>query len=189
MAALRGLFKDIFSRALRVADVPIKNGRVVSTTQNKTPFWSKWCTYMQSRNIDLYLQSVTFDDIIKNICGFSGRVREGHLGLGNRVFFAQVQIVVRAIEQTYKLEKGYNSLYQSPEKHLKPLELMLAGITREDKLTVPQIAFPVVVPQQMDLVGMAADATDKEQAVGDLGLIAFFYLVCVGEYTQKKNTP
>ena len=66
---------------------------------------------------------------------------------------------------------------------------MLAGITREDKLTVPQIAFPVVVPQQMDLVGMAADATDKEQAVGDLGLIAFFYLVCVGEYTQKKNTP
>jgi len=34
---------------------------------------------------------------------------------------------------------------------------------------------------------MAPGATPKEQAVGDLGLIAFFYLLQVGEYTQKKK--
>jgi len=31
------------------------------------------------------------------------------------------------------------------------------------------------------------DATAKEEAVGDLGLIAFFYLLRVGEYTQKQK--
>jgi len=41
----------------------------------------------------------------------------------------------------------------------------------------------------MALVGMATDTTAKEQAVGDLGLIAFFYLLRVGEYTQKRKYP
>jgi len=64
---------------------------------------------------------------------------------------------------------------------------MFAGFTREDKFPVPQIVVPVVVPQQMTLVGIATDATAKEQAVGDLGLVAFFYLLRVGEYTQKRK--
>ena len=69
----------------------------------------------------------------------------------------RIQTVVRAISQTCELDKGYTPLYQAPEKYLKPLELI-----RENKLPVPQIAVPTVVPQQMALVGMATDATAKE---------------------------
>ena len=54
---------------------------------------------------------------------------------------------------------------------------------------MPQIAVPVVVLQHMALVGMATDATSKEQVVRYLGLIAFFYLLCVGEYTHKIKCP
>ena len=44
---------------------------------------------------------------------------------------------------------------------------MFSGFINEDKLSVPQIAVPVVVPQQMAMVGMVKEATPKEQAVGD----------------------
>jgi len=95
---------------------------------------------VQARNIYPYLRSVTFNNIIKKVCGFAGWVREGHLGRGNRVSCARAQTAVKAIGQTCELEKRYNPLYRAPEKYLKPLELMFAGLTREDKLPVPQIA-------------------------------------------------
>ena len=56
-------------------------------------------------------------------------------------------------------------------------------------MPVAQLAIPVAVPEQMGMIGLASDATPKEQAVGDLGLIAFYYLLRVGEYTQKRKIP
>ena len=66
---------------------------------------------------------------------------------------------------------------------------MFEGFRREDKASVAQLAVPVAVPQQMAIVGLASGATERESAVGDLGLIAFYYLLRVGEYTQKKKRP
>ena len=45
---------------------------------------------------------------------------------------------------------------------------------------------PVTVPHQCACVGLSDAATAKETAVGDLALISFFYLLRVGEYTQKQ---
>ena len=187
MAAISGFTEDHYLRDRQVADAAIKNGRVALTTHNRTSFWKKWCTYVHACGIDPYLQCVFFGAIIENVSGFAGRVREGNLGRGHRVSCSRVQTAVRVIGQTCELEKGYNSLYRAPEIYLKPLELMLSGFTKEDKLLVPQITVPVVVPQQMVMVGMAKEATPKEQAVGYLGLIAFFYLLHIGEYTQKRS--
>ena len=110
---------------------------------------------MHSCGIKPYLQCVSFGDIIENVSGFAGQVREVHIGRGHRVSCSRVQIAVRAVGQTYEPDKGYSSLYQSQEKYLKPLELMFLGFTKEDMLPVPQIAVPVVVPHQMAMVGMA----------------------------------
>ena len=122
---------------------------------------------MHSRGINLYLQCVSFGAIIEIFSGFAGQVREAHLARGHRGSCSRVQRAVRAISQTCELDKGYNSLYRPPGKYLKPLELMFSGFINEDKLSVPQIAVPVVVPQQMAMVGMVKEATPKEQAVGD----------------------
>jgi len=66
---------------------------------------------------------------------------------------------------------------------------MFSGFKREDKLLVPDLVVPVSVPQQMVMVGLAPDATTKEQAMGNFALIAFFYLLRMGEYTQKRKRP
>ena len=41
----------------------------------------------------------------------------------------------------------------------------------------------------MALVGMVMDATAKEKELGNLGLIAFLYLLRVGGCTQKREPP
>ena len=64
---------------------------------------------------------------------------------------------------------------------------MFAGFRKNDKLPVPELAVPVGVPEQMANVGLLSGATPKEQAMGDFGLIAFYYLLRVGEYTQKRK--
>ena len=58
---------------------------------------------------------------------------------------------------------------------------------RKDKIPVPQIALPVVMPQQVAAVGLGSTATEKEKAVGDFLLIQFFYLLRVREYAKKKR--
>jgi len=62
---------------------------------------------------------------------------------------------------------------------------MFAGFRRGDKLPVPEIAVPVAVPEQCATVGFCYASALQEQAVGDLSLIDFYYLLRVGKYTQK----
>ena len=64
---------------------------------------------------------------------------------------------------------------------------MCAGFRRADPLPQPELAVPVSVPQAVASLGLHSASTPKEQAVGDLTLIAFFYLLRVGEYTQKSK--
>ena len=74
---------------------------------------------------------------------------------------------------------------------VKLIKLMFAGFMKIDPLPVPELVVPVAVPQQYDLLGLRSGATRKKNAVSDLALISFFYLLRVDEYTQKlrkKNT-
>ena len=43
------------------------------------------------------------------------------------------------------------------------------------------------VPEFLAELGMAKDATEMVKAVGDCAVIAFYYLLRVGEYTVKKQ--
>ena len=98
---------------------------------------------------------------------------------------ARVQTAIRAINQTCQLDRRKEPLYRSPEKYLKPLEMIFSGFTREEDALVPELAVPVGVPNQCVAVGQCSAATAKDAAIGDLVIIAFYYLLRVGEYTQK----
>ena len=187
MAVVQAKPQASYARDQRVAAAAIANGRVESTSKDRKNFWLKWREYIKPRGVDPYLHNVAFDTIIREVGGFAGRVREGHLGRGHQVSAARVQAAVRAIGQTCELERRNNPLYRAPQTYLRPLEHMFAGFRKNDNLPVPEIAIPVAVPEQMATVGMAPSASSKEQAVGDFGLIAFYYLLRVGEYTHKRK--
>ena len=57
----------------------------------------------------------------------------------------------------------------------------------KDLPVVPQLAVPVIVPEEMTRVAYADDYP-KEREMGDLGVIEFYYLLRVDEYTKPRMT-
>ena len=66
----------------------------------------------------------------------------------------------------------------------------MEGFKRQDPPSIPQLAVPVKVPQQCRRAGALTNCP-RQHAIGDLALIAFYYLLQVGEYTKPKwvKTP
>jgi hypothetical protein len=65
---------------------------------------------------------------------------------------------------------------------------MVEGFRREDPPATPQLAVPITVPNLCYNSAMRDSATPLEQASGQLSLIAFYYLLRVGEYTKPRFT-
>lgn len=64
---------------------------------------------------------------------------------------------------------------------------MLEGFRREDPPVVPQLAVPVEVPHAAYKTAYSTSCK-IEKAKADLALVAFYYLLRVGEYTKPKYT-
>ncbi len=62
----------------------------------------------------------------------------------------------------------------------------MEGWRRQDPTATPQLAVPVTVPNRMFHRARAKNSP-YHNAVADLALIAFYYLLRVGEYTQGAN--
>ena len=79
-------------------------------------------------------------------------------------------------------------LYREQGKYLLPLERMMEGFRLEDPPPKSQLAVPVLVAEEMFQQGNHPNASPVLTATGQLGLIAFYYLLRVGEYTiNRKN--
>ena len=63
---------------------------------------------------------------------------------------------------------------------------MVEGFRREDPPSIPQLAVPVIVPNACYEACIASD-DPKTRSSGCLVLIAFYYLLRVGEYTKPRT--
>jgi hypothetical protein len=61
----------------------------------------------------------------------------------------------------------------------------MEGFRREDPPSIPQLAVPISVPTLCYTAGQTS-MDPKKKATGELILIAFYFLLRVGEYTQPK---
>jgi hypothetical protein len=65
---------------------------------------------------------------------------------------------------------------------------LVEGMRRLDAPAVPQLAIPVSVVKQILATAKLVD-TPLALAVGDLSIIAFFFLLRIGEYTRAPINP
>jgi hypothetical protein len=63
---------------------------------------------------------------------------------------------------------------------------MVEGFRREDPPSIPQLAIPIKVPNMCFEAAFTPSANASIQAGGCLILIAFYFLLRVGEYTQPR---
>jgi hypothetical protein len=58
---------------------------------------------------------------------------------------------------------------------------------KADPPTVKKLPIAIDIPELLSQIGQSKDANELDKAIGDLALIAFYYLLRVGEYTIKGN--
>ena len=140
--------------------------------------------------LDPYLQNTTITTSTRALTGFAARVRSGYYGRGRKITAPAVNSALTAIGQTIAMATGINPTKQHGSDKLIPrLTQILDGWKKEDPPTLKKLPVEVDIPEYIVSLGNTVLSTELDRAVGDLTLIAFYYLLRVGEYTTKAKRP
>jgi hypothetical protein len=91
-----------------------------------------------------------------------------------------------AIGQTIALACNNNPMkVMGSEKFLPAIQVIIDEYTKADPPTKKMLPVEANVPELMVEMGSRKEGSIKAQAVGDLVLIAFYCLLCIGEYMVK----
>ncbi len=73
------------------------------------------------------------------------------------------------------------------DKLIPRLAQMMDGWRKEDPPTIKKLPVGIDIPEYISLCSLRPLATEHDRAAADLILIAFYYLLRVGEYTMKST--
>jgi hypothetical protein len=91
-----------------------------------------------------------------------------------------------AIGQTIALARNDNpTKVNGSDKFLPALQVMFDGYSKSDPPTRKMLPVKSDVPKLLVEIGYGKDETMHSKAISDLALIAFYYLLQIGEYTVK----
>ena len=165
------------------------NGVTTKTSRERTRYWRHWCAYAKSTNIDPYLNPNSVPPLERDIIAgaFAARVRTGEYGRGNQIKVGGVSDALAAVSKTIELAGQPSQLYRADNKYQLHLERVIEGFRREDPPSVPQLAVPVTVAKHAFRTSLLTKYPSVRHT-GSLILVAFYYLLRVGEYTRPSLT-
>ena len=136
--------------------------------------------------VDPFLQDTSFSVRVCLLKGFAGRVRTGYYGRGKQVQAGSVSSAITAVGQAIALATNTNpTKIVGSDKLLPRLQQMLDGFRKADPPTMKQLPVEADVPEYLVKLGRDPEARELDRAIGDLTMIAFYYLLRIGEYTTK----
>ena len=164
----------------------ITAGVVTITTADRRKYWHHWCRYASLFGLDPYLSNVPALECDSIVCAYGARVRTGLYGRGAQVKVQTVTDALSAISQTIQLAGYPSPLYRTDQKQYNlTIERMVEGFRREDPPSIPQLAVPITVPNACFEASYQQE-NPRIQTAGSLIMIAFYYLLRVGEYTKPR---
>jgi hypothetical protein len=93
-----------------------------------------------------------------------------------------------AIVQTIALAYNNNpTKVDGSDKFLLALQVMIEGCNKQDPPTKKMLPVEANFPELLVEMGYGKPGSPQAQAIGDLLLIALYYLLCIGEYTVKRE--
>lgn len=159
---------------------------MAATTKGRENCWERWAAFCAPLGVDPFLQDTTFSNRVGVLKGFAGRVRTGYYGRGKQVQAGSVSSAITSVGQAIALATNTNpTKIVGSEKLLPRLQQMLDGFRKTDPPTVKQLPVEADVPEFLVKRGLEPDAREIDAAIGDLTMIAFYYLLRIGEYTTK----
>lgn len=187
MECIPTFLRDNYESDFRIADEGFYNGRVAETTAKRNVFWTHWTSYVRPLGLDPFLQGTPYITQVRAISGFAGRVRTGYYGRGRQITAPAVTTAIRAIGTTIALATGVNptKMKGAQDKLVPRLSQMIEGFHKDDPPTIKKLPIEVDIPEYISLCSLRPTAPERSKAVADLILIAFYYLLRIGEYTIK----
>jgi len=158
---------------------------VASNNQQRNRHWGHWQRFLPP-HIEPHLQNIHREEQISIIQAFIEWVRQGNTGRGYQVRAGTVQDAIGAIGKTFELDGYTNPLYRpgTTSYHIC-IERQIEAFKRDDPPPQPQLAVPIDIPNWI-FRNSRSSTRPQVQAIGELCLIAFFFLLRVGEYTQPQ---
>ncbi len=157
-------------------------GVVASTHATRQRYWRHWQEFLPP-GFDPYLQDLAPAERIALLQGFARRVREGGFGRGKQVKVGSVQTALGAVGKTIELDGIVNPLHcPGTTNYHAALTMQMETYRRTDPATDKQVAVPVSIPNFIFLDTRISNDR-RVKAIGELALIAFYFLLRVGEYT------
>ncbi len=177
-----------YARDFYLADSAFQAGRLEATTRSRQKYWNHWESYTGPLGVDPYLQDEHFTTRMRVLSGFLARVHTGYYGQGKQVKNCTVSSELTAVGQAIVLACNNNpTKIKGSDKHLPRLQVMIDGYRKEDPATIKKLPVQSDVPELLVMTAYNGMGTEKEKAAADLTLIAFYYLLRVGEYTVKGS--
>ncbi len=176
------------ARDFHHADEAFRAGRLEATANKREMRWQNWCTYVKHLGVDPYLQHIPYPTRVRCLTGFAACTQTGFYGYGRQVQSSTVTGAITAVGQTIALACNENpTKVLGSDKFLPPLQIMLDGYMKADPPTQKKLPVEADVPKLLVEMGYGKLGSIQNQAIGDLSRIAFYYLLCIGEYTVKRQ--
>jgi hypothetical protein len=176
-------------RATLANDLDLAWGQIADATVDvsaRSRAWRLWTTYCEDNGFpDPFLPAQTDTERLNILVAFAARCRTGVWGRGNQIQANTVATTVRYIGQTFELggypDPRHRGNSSGTDLHLA-FSRLYHGYRTTDPASQSQIALPVKV--FLDIIENEGASTDPlEQAIADFVVIAFYFLLRVGEYT------
>ena len=136
--------------------------------------------------VEPFLQDTLFTIKVHLLTGFVGRVRTGYYGQGKQIQAGSVSSTIMAIGQVIALATNTNlTKIVGSDKLISRLQQMLDGFRKADPPTTKQLPVEADVPEFLVQLGLSPEARELNLAIGDITMIAFYYLLCIGKYITK----
>jgi hypothetical protein len=163
----------------------VTNGVVAKTTDDRRKYWGHWKRYASLFQIDPFLTHVPALERDSIVCAFAANVRTGFYGRRNTVKVQTVTDAIAAINTTIQLASKVSPLYREHKKYNLTIERMVEGYRRDDPPAIPQLAVPITVASTSYQIACTSE-DPKVEATGCMTIIAFYFLLRVGEYTKPR---
>ncbi len=188
MDALPAHLCNSYVRDFHLADVPFYAGQLEATSPGRQKYWNHWQKYMAPVGVNPYLQNTSFSKRVHLLSGFAASVHTGYYGNGNQVKNCTVSSAIMAVGQTIALACNSDPTKVIGSKRLLPrLQIMLDGYRKVGPPTRKNLPVQSDVPKLLVETVYQPQTTQCQRVTADLMMIAFYYLLRIGEYTVKGS--
>ena len=182
-AAVGSRFRSHLRAAAETVSQGVSTGRAAASIGQ----WEKWIDFCSEMGVDPFLKA--FEDKIPILQVFIHRVRIGELAAsGNQIKSRSVEDYLRAVAQTFLAMGSDDPRLNAALKTDFRIARMLAAWKKQDPPANRVKPIPVAVVRHVAAVAARLPpGNEKLCAAADMIIIAFFFLLRPGEYTDSKS--